>query len=118
MPPESEWNSVIETLPADHPLCLMLQRISAMKKNGAIVAAFSADIGEQASLANAVQAIEKKMGKITGIVHAAGETVNGIISLKTACSLDESYQAKVFGTYNLYSVFKQYTLDFLILSIL
>lgn len=115
VPPENEWGKIIETYDEEHPLRLMLQRIISMKKVGACVRAYSADVGDEIRFKAVVQQIETEMGAITGVIHAAGETVNGIISLKEVSSLEESYQAKVFGTYQLFEAFQNKKLDFMIL---
>jgi polyketide synthase PksJ len=115
LPHESEWTEQLAALELDHPVSVILQRIIAMKNKGTAVEVFCGDVGDSNSFANAIQNIEDNLGKITGIVHAAGETINGIISLKTVESLQESYRAKVYGTYNLYKQFQQQDLDFFIL---
>ncbi|MBA2652787.1 MAG: KR domain-containing protein, partial [Tatlockia sp.] len=112
IPPEAEWEEIIK---GQQPLCAKLERIISMRKRGALVLPFSADVGEEASLISAIHDIENRMGRITGVIHAAGDTVNGIISLKTENSLQESYQSKVFGTYNLHKAFKDHHLSFFIL---
>ena len=86
-----------------------------MRKRGCFVEAFSADVSNKSSMQKVIKEIESTLGPITGVIHAAGETVNGIISLKTEESLIESYQAKVYGTYNLCELFTEKNLDFMIL---
>lgn len=114
-PPQSEWAALIEQYEEDHPRRIILQRLQSMHQRGCIVQTFSADVSDKTSLEKAIAAIESSLGGITGVIHAAGETVNGIIALKRPESLTESYQAKVFGTYHLCEIFTKKSLKFMIL---
>lgn len=106
---------MIEEYGQDHPVSSMLQRIQKMRKIGVTVELISADVSDRVSLEQAIQHIEKNLGSINGVIHAAGETVNGIISIKTLDSLAESYQAKVFGSYYLCELFQGKKFDFMVL---
>jgi acyl transferase domain-containing protein len=115
VPPKPEWHALIKQLAVEHPLKLMLQRILAMQAKGAEVQVYSCDVANEERLRAVIANIEATQGKIDGVIHAAGETVNGIISLKTKASLQESYHAKVWGSYNLVEVFKDQPLQFLVM---
>lgn len=113
LPPEKEWEMLARE--DNTNLNATLERLNGMRKLGCEVKAFSADVGDFSGLNQVVKEVEATMGPITGVIHAAGETVNGIISLKQQASLNESYRAKVFGTYHLHALFKHKKMDFFIL---
>ena len=115
IPQPSDWVSHIAQYEAEHPMRLVLERMTRMHQRGCMVQAFSADVSDKASMNAVIHEIETTIGSITGVIHAAGETVNGIISMKTERSLIESYQAKVYGSYHLCELFAKKPLDFMIL---
>lgn len=109
------WGMLAQQYEPSHPKRLMLERLIAMRSRGCDVHAYSVDIADAQALASVIQQVEDKFGSIHGVIHAAGETVNGMMSIKTAASLDESYQAKVYGTYHLCELFLEKSFDFMIL---
>lgn len=115
LPAEEQWPALIKEYGDGHPTTEILQRIMSLRTRGITVKVFTADVAQRASLQEAIHTIESTMGKITGVIHAAGETVNGIIAMKTSESLMESYQAKVFGSYHLCDLFADREIEFMIL---
>lgn len=115
VPAPEKWDEILSTSESDSPLVMLIERIKLMRSMGAEVVAFAADVEEEAQLKAVFKDIELNLGPISGLVHAAGETINGIISLKTEQSLQESYAAKVYGTYHLWELLRDKTLDFCIL---
>lgn len=115
LPDPELWES--ETLRYDesHPTRLMLERLIKLRRRGCNVHTFKADISDQCSVESVVEAVERKLGPINGVIHAAGETINGIISMKSEQSLNESYQAKVYGSYYLCEAFSNKNFNFVIL---
>ena len=114
IPKQSDWATQIAQYEPEHPMRLVLERMTRMHQRGCIAHAFSADVSDKTSMTEIIREIEATLGSITGVIHAAGETVNGIISMKTECSLIESYQAKVYGSYHLCELFVEKPLDFMI----
>lgn len=115
LPDEAKWPDLLKELDDQSEVGAMIRRVQRIRDSGVEVRSFQCDVGVYQSLADAVAHVEHEMGNITGVVHAAGETVNGILSLKTEESLQVSYHAKVFGTMNLYQVFEHKRFDFMIL---
>lgn len=115
LPDESEWPRLLHEFDEQSEVGAMIRRVGRIRESGVIVNSYQCDVGVAESLASAVAKVEQEMGAVTGVVHAAGETVNGILSLKTEESLAESYHAKVYGTINLYRVFEHKHFDFMIL---
>lgn len=115
MPAYQEWEQLVALYEPNHPTRQIIERLITMRARGCDVQLFKADISNRASVVTLINQIEQQWGAINGVIHAAGETVNGIISMKTEESLLESYQAKVFGSYHLCEVLADKTLDFMIL---
>jgi non-ribosomal peptide synthetase component F/NADP-dependent 3-hydroxy acid dehydrogenase YdfG len=88
----------------------------ATGKNGCRVYHLECDVSDSQQLKRTVSQIEKKIGRINGIIHAAGVAdFGGIIHLRNRDSYQDVFKAKVYGTINLYHVFYNRQLDFFVL---
>ena len=115
IPKPTDWESSALQYDTTHPMRLLLEKLIDIRKQGCELHTYSADISNKDNLLACIQTIESTLGPINGVIHAAGETVNGIVSIKTESSLEESYQAKVYGTYHLCEAFSSKSLDFMML---
>lgn len=115
MPEPEKWSSLRFEYLENHSKRILFERLVSLQQKGVNVQTFSVDISYQTNLQIAMEHIESSMGPIHGVIHAAGETINGIISLKNPQSLEESYQAKVYGSLHLCDYFVHKNLDFMIL---
>lgn len=110
-----KWSSIVDDLSQDETLRTIIARLQQMRSHGCDVRVFSADVGQKESILAVMTQVESTLGRITGVIHAAGETLNGIIAMKSEISLAESYHAKVYGTYHLCELFADHPLKFMIL---
>lgn len=115
MPHPADWATQCAQYEPDHPTRLNLERLQRIRERGCLVQIYVGDVSNKDNMNNVITHIESDLGPINGVIHAAGETVNGIIAMKTADSLYESYQAKVYGSYHLCELFADKPLDFMIL---
>jgi polyketide synthase PksJ len=83
--------------------------------NGTEVMAFSADTADYRQMQTLIVDIEKRWGKINGIIHAAGVPGGGVVQLKTAETAEKVLAPKVQGTLVLHRLLNRYPLDFFIL---
>lgn len=110
-----KWSSIVDDSSQDETQRSIITRLQQMRSHGCDVQVFSADVGQKESLLDVMTQVELTLGRITGVIHAAGETLNGIIAMKSEVSLAESYHAKVYGSYHLCELFAEHSLKFMIL---
>ena len=71
--------------------------LEAMRQAGSDVRYIVADVTSEADVSNALKAIRKQWGGITGIVHGAGVLADKLIAEKTLEQFDRVFNTKVKG---------------------
>ncbi|MCK5783977.1 MAG: SDR family oxidoreductase, partial [Desulfobacterales bacterium] len=71
--------------------------LEAMRQAGAEVRYIVADVTDESDISNALKAIRKEWGGITGIVHGAGVLADKLIAEKTLEQFDRVFNTKVKG---------------------
>jgi NAD(P)-dependent dehydrogenase (short-subunit alcohol dehydrogenase family) len=89
--------------------------LTSLKALGRQVEYLSVDIADTSSLKTELAAAVARMGKISGIIHGAGNIADKWIENKTEQDFDNVYAAKVKGLENLLSCTPASQLDYLIL---
>ena len=113
-PERCAWNEWITSKP-EHSITEKIKALLHIEQKGTQVQVVTLDITDKNSLLHAKQKIEQQFGPLSGVVHAAGIVESGMIQQKEIASLEEVFQAKVYGTQNVCDVFLQEKLDFLFL---
>ncbi|WP_344854063.1 type I polyketide synthase, partial [Pedobacter jeongneungensis] len=89
-----------------------LDHLSAISKD---VSYYSGDVSDLEAFGNIINEIEKNVGVIAGIIHAAGNTDTGDFELVEDITYEKAFAIflpKVQGVENLYTIFKDRALDF------
>ncbi len=77
------------------------QTLDTIRANGAEVEYHSTDITDTDALKDAITDAESRLGKVTGIIHGAGNLADKLIEKKTQKDFETVYAAKVEGLENL-----------------
>ena len=112
LPPREDW----EQLRDGHDLTAeKIRRVLRMEELGSEVMPFGADVSNLDQMRAAVAEVEKRFGKITGVVHSAGVGGGGIMLLKSKEALATVLDPKIRGTLVLEELLKDNPLDFFVL---
>lgn len=90
-------------------------RIETLKSHGAEVLVLSADVGDEAQLANALAEVRRTFGTINGVFHAAGLPPAFIMQRETRETAGRVLWPKVQGTQLLSTLLRDDKLDFFLL---
>ncbi len=80
--------------------------IDIVRNNGCETIYIQADVTDAASLEKALANVEKKIGKITGIIHGAGNIADKKIEAKTEDDFRLVFDTKIAGLENLINIIK------------
>lgn len=91
------------------------QTLAEIEKTGAKAEYISVDVTNVAELQQKLAAVSARVGKITGIIHGAGNLADKLIEKKTDQDFEKVYTAKVQGLENLLSCVDAKQLEHLVL---
>ncbi len=91
------------------------QAVAALEQRGARVREFAADVADLPALENVVSLAERSLGRLTGIIHAAGILAGGFIRHSTAESHYEALRGKAEGAWNLHQLTRRRPVEAFIL---
>jgi len=111
--PESDWRA-IGVNPA-HPDHRKIARLQKLKELGATIYCLQADIGIYDEVEDLIKFCKTKLGRINGVIHAAGIPGGGLMVLKTKLTAYSVLRPKIHGTYHLAKATKDLELDFVVL---
>jgi NAD(P)-dependent dehydrogenase (short-subunit alcohol dehydrogenase family) len=89
--------------------------LSAIRATGSEVEYLSSDVTDVAALRTNLAEVTAKFGKITGIIHGAGNLADKLIENKTEQDFEWVYAAKVKGLENLLQCIPPSQLEYLVL---
>ncbi len=91
------------------------QTLQTIKKVGSEAQYISADVINQNDLQQKIAAVTESMGKVTGIIHGAGNLADKLIEKKTEADFEKVYSAKIQGLENLLGCVNLSELEHLVL---
>jgi len=91
------------------------QTLTTIKQAGGDAKYISADVTNTHDLQQQITAVAESMGKITGIIHGAGNLADKLIEKKTEEDFEKVYSAKIKGLENLLSCVNLSQLEHLVL---
>ncbi len=115
LPERGLWQQLLADEQTPSSLAQKIAQVQALEELGAEVLVLSADVGDEAQMREVVCRGEERFGPIDGVIHAAGVPGAGLIQLKTEEVAASVLRPKVEGTLVLDEVFKDRSLDFLLL---
>jgi phthiocerol/phenolphthiocerol synthesis type-I polyketide synthase E len=111
-PDRSEWEAGAR---AQDELSDTIRKLLALEQQGSEVQVLAADVSDREQMKEAIEAAERRFGKIDGLIHAAGVAGGGIIQLRDSRDAARILAPKVQGTRVLESLFQGRKLDFFVL---
>ncbi len=114
LPIREVWEDWLAGHTEEDPTSIKINKIKRMEEMGAKVLICCADVANQAQMAEVVAQTQRQFGRINGVVHAAGVAGGGVIPLKTRDIAHKVLAPKVDGTLILDALFKDISLDFMV----
>ena len=115
VPARESWSEILSTTDKADPLRRKLENILQLEESGAEVLALAADVSNPAALEAAVMQARHQFGTIDGVIHAAGNVSDGLISLNKEETMVRVLAPKVQGMQALQAIFNNNSLDFMLL---
>lgn len=113
LPPKETWeNILVEGI--NKKLCHQIRMIKQIEEHGANVRLYSCDVSNMDSMQETLMKIGQDVGKISGIIHAAGIAGDGFIILKNEETFRNVVDVKTKGTWILEKLFRKDLPDFFI----
>jgi acyl transferase domain-containing protein/SAM-dependent methyltransferase/acyl carrier protein len=114
-PQPEEWEQWLRAHSNDDPCSRIIQNLLELEALGSEVMVVTADVADLEQMQAAISQAQARFGAINGVIHSAGVLGDGAIQHKTLLDLKNVLAPKVAGTIVLDTIFKDVTLDFLIL---
>ncbi|SFF22999.1 type I polyketide synthase [Nitrosomonas sp. Nm166] len=115
VPARECWSEILSTTDKADPLRRKVENILQLEELGAKVLTLAADVSNSAELESAVMQARHQFGTIDGVIHAAGDVSDGLISLKKEETVARVLAPKVQGMQALQAIFNNNSLDFMLL---
>ncbi|HEU4322644.1 MAG TPA: type I polyketide synthase, partial [Roseiflexaceae bacterium] len=119
LPERANWGSWLETHTADDPTSRRLRAILQIEELGGEVLALSADVTDEAAMADAVAQAASRFGALHGVIHAAGSARGSAFRAIRETGVAESlehFAPKVLALLVLERVLRGRTLDLVALQ--
>ena len=114
LPPEAEWDAVLEVIPAASRGAQRIQKLRAIQALGVEVKVITCDVADQASTERALAQVRAELGVIRGVVHTAGVMDDEPMESRTLNAMQRVLEPKVAGTLTLDRALTE-PLDFFVL---
>ncbi len=114
LPARPAWEGVIAADPGS-PLARQLATLLAIEGEGGRVLTLAADVADAEQLAQAVATARQQLGRLDGVVHAAGVPGGGLLTARSAAQASVVLAPKVAGTVALAQALDGEKLDFVLL---
>lgn len=114
-PARESWESWLANHPEDDPTSGKIEKLLTLEKAGAEVLVCRADVADEAQMRSVVELANQRFGNVNGVIHAAGVPGGGIIQRRTREMMEQVLAPKTKGTLVLDRVFKNASLDFMVL---
>ncbi|CAM4460002.1 MAG: D-alanine--D-alanyl carrier protein ligase [Legionella sp.] len=107
------WAAILQD--SQHPLYAKVSRLQQLQDLGARLFCHQVDVNQETPLCEAIAYYKQQLGRIDGVIHAAGIAGSGLVQLKTKAKADAVLAPKLQGTYNLARALQGIPLDFVVL---
>ncbi len=92
-----------------------VQKIACLESLGAEVCSFPVDVSNRKKLQLAFAQAEEQLGRIAGVIHAAGVAGGGMLAIKDNADFEATFAAKVEGTESIIDYLRDKQPDFIFL---
>ncbi|ODT76869.1 MAG: polyketide synthase [Nitrosomonadales bacterium SCN 54-20] len=114
-PAREQWPDLISGAEKGDSTRSKIEQVMHLEALGAKVLVLQADVTNQVELKAAATQACGHFGAINGVIHSAGEVGTGLISVKTEEMVEKVFAPKIQGTQALQAVFRDTSLDFMLL---
>ena len=115
LPTRSEWDAWLESHDSGDATSKRIRDIQRIEYAGGEVVVIVADISNVAEMRGALAAVEAGWGPVTGVIHAAGISGDGLLALSRRDDVEDTIRAKVGGLDCLTTLLGDRTLEFVLL---
>ncbi len=89
--------------------------IERLRREGSSIQVYQGDVADLKSLEKVLGAIQKDLGPLCGVIHAAGVLEDGVLLQQNAERFAKVFAAKVKGAWNLHTLTQKTSLDFFVM---
>ncbi|MGE5497663.1 MAG: amino acid adenylation domain-containing protein, partial [Syntrophothermus sp.] len=114
-PARTLWNSIIQE-GKDLKLCRKIEKMIRLEEKAAVLEIHQCDVSSYSQLKTAVEDIRLRLGRICGVIHAAGTAGKGFIFGKTIEMFEDVIRPKIHGTVYLSELLKTDNPGFFIMT--
>ncbi|MDQ7089821.1 MAG: SDR family NAD(P)-dependent oxidoreductase [Methylococcales bacterium] len=114
LPEREVWKQWLASHAEEDPTSIKINKIKLMEEMGGKILVCSADVTNQAQMAEILTQAQQQFGQINGVIHTAGVAGGGVIQLKTRDTAHNVLAPKVDGTIILDTLLKENALDFMV----
>ncbi len=115
LPPREKWDEIVQGR-KDPKLCRKLEKLAEIEKEAVEVYLITADLTEFSIVKSTIEKIENEIGRICGVVHAAGVPGGGFIFNKEFADFQNVVKAKIHSTIYLSQILKNRKPDFFVMT--
>jgi len=115
LPAREDWEDWLERHDADDSISAAIVQVRHLESLGAEVLPMSADVTVAEQMQEIVKTATDRFGAINGVFHTAGVVRDNLIQLKSQREIEEVFAAKLYGTLVLDELFRESTLEFMLL---
>ncbi len=115
LPVRETWDELIQSAQEPDERVALIRSLKHLESNGSQLYTYSADVAELDELSPVISRITRQLGKIDGIIHAAGLPGSGLLIEKDGPAFAASVAAKIKGTHHLHLLTRDNPPDFLLL---
>jgi NADPH:quinone reductase-like Zn-dependent oxidoreductase len=88
--------------------------LQELERSGATIVSVRGDVADRTRLAEILSAFDPRY-PLRGVIHAAGQLDDGVLTKQSIAKFDRVYAAKVTGSWNLHELTRDRPLDFFVL---
>ncbi len=114
LPGKDLWDNWLSEHDEKNSVSMKIIKLRQLEEMGSQVIVISADVTDAEKMRKGISEAESVLGKVNGIIHAAGIAGGGMIQKKTPQMSEEVFAPKLYGAMVLYDIFGQAELDFVI----
>jgi len=115
LPPRRQWPRLLDTGDTEEDIVIKIRKVRELEDLGAQVLVYGADAANRRQMQRVIAQTRQKLGKINGVINAAGIPDGTIIQRRTPEMSQRILAPKVTGTLILDELLKDQPLDFFIL---
>ena len=113
--PGDKWAKVLLER-KDEKLCRKIEKLCEIEEKAEGIWFYSADVSDYGKLKTTIERIKKDLGRICGVIHAAGTAGDGFIFNKSLEKFRGVIKAKIHGTLFLSQLLQEEKPDFFIMT--